>query len=147
MKKKIVEDFKEFSSFTNEPGCSKIVSFKDMAISIFSNQWFKDQEENVDDKKMRVITAATDLIKSEIRCKKHETNVYPSKNDIEMGKDFSPQSLKLLMEYLISNNLKLASFGQFLLKVIKPNSALPPLFLGFGLEVNHATGTKNLLIE
>ena len=116
--------------FTKEPDSSKFVCFKDIAISIFSNQWFKDQEENVHDEKVRVITATTDLSKSEIRCKKYKTNVYSSKTDIKMGKYFLPQSLKLLMEYLISNNLKLASFGPFLRKVMKPNSILPPLFFG-----------------
>ena len=101
-----------------------------MAISMFSNQWFKDQEENVSDEKVRVITATADLSKSEIRCEKYEASVYPSKTDIEMGKDLLPQSSKLLMEYLISNNLKLASFGRFLLNVMEPNSVLPPLFFG-----------------
>ena len=39
---------------------------------------------------MRVITATADLSKSEIRCEKYEASVYPSKTDIEMGKDLFP---------------------------------------------------------
>ena len=46
-------------------------------------QRYKNKKENFNDAKVRIITATTNLIKNEIRCIQYETNVYPSKTDIE----------------------------------------------------------------
>ena len=67
--------------------------------------------------------------------------------DIGVGIDFLPPSLRLLMELLISPSLKQASLGQCLLKAMKPNSVIPPLLFGLGVETDHAIGSKTLLIE
>ena len=64
-----------------------------------------------------------------------------------MGIDFLPPFLRLFMELLIAPSLKQASLGQCLLKVMKPNSVIPPLLFGLEVETNHAIGSKTLLIE
>ena len=46
---------------------------------------------------MRIITAAENFIKNEMRCMRYETSVYPSKADIELGAKFLAPSLKLFM--------------------------------------------------
>ena len=51
------------------------------------------------------------------------------------------------MELLIGPNLKQASLGQCLLKAMKPNSVIPPLLFGLGVEIDHAIVSKTLLIE
>ena len=84
--------------FTDEPDCSSIVCFNAIANSIISNQLYKELKQN------ERVAAAGDLIKSEIRWKQIEADVYPSKNDIEMGKNFLQPSMKLQMKYVISNN-------------------------------------------
>ena len=83
-----------------------------MASTIFSEQWYKDRKDNFNDKKVRIITAAANLIKNEIRCIRYETNVYPSKADTELGAEFLSPTLKLLMKVLVGQGLKQASLGQ-----------------------------------
>ena len=51
------------------------------------------------------------------------------------------------MELLICLSLKQAFLGQCLLKAMKPNSVIPPLPFGLGVEIVYATGSKILLIE
>ena len=55
---------------------------------------------------MRIITAAANLIKNEIKCIRYETNVYPSKVDIELGAKFLPSTLELLMKVFVGQGLK-----------------------------------------
>ena len=57
---------------------------------------------------MRIITAAANLIKNKTICIRYETNVYPSKADIELGSEFLPPTLKLLMKVLMGQGLKQA---------------------------------------
>ena len=51
------------------------------------------------------------------------------------------------MELLICPSLKQAFLGQCLLKAMKPNSVIPPLLFGLGVEIDHTIGSKTLLIE
>ena len=73
---------------------------------------------------MRITTDAANLIKNEIRDIRYETNVYPSKADIELGAEFLSRTLKLLMKVLVGQGLKQAFLGQCILKAMKPNSGL-----------------------
>ena len=51
------------------------------------------------------------------------------------------------MELLIGPSLKQASLGECFLKAMKPNSVIPPLLFGLGVEIDHAIGSQTLLIE
>ena len=73
-------------------------------------------KKNFNDEKVRITTAAGNLIKIEIRYIQYETNVYPSKADIELGGEFLPPTLKLLMKALVGQGLKQASLDQCILK-------------------------------
>ena len=95
---------------------------------------------------MRIITAAANLIKNEIRSIWYETNVYLSKVDIELDVKFLPPTLKLLMKVLVVHGLK-QTLGLCILKAVKLNSVLPSLLFGIGLETDHAIGLKMLLTE
>ena len=64
-----------------------------------------------------------------------------------MRADFLPPSLRLLIELLVGSRFRQASLGQCILKAMKPNSIIPPLFFGLGIEIDHANGSKTLLIE
>ena len=51
------------------------------------------------------------------------------------------------MKVLVDQGLKQASLGQCILKAMKPNSVIPPLLFGLGVEIDHAIGSKALLTE
>ena len=45
--------------------------------------------------------------------------VYPSRSDIELGAEFLPPTLKLLIKVLVGQGSKQASLGQSILKAMK----------------------------
>ena len=56
-----------------------------MTSTILPEQWYKGRREDFNDEKVRIITAAANLIKNKIRCIRYETIVYSSKANIELG--------------------------------------------------------------
>ena len=77
-----------------------------MAGDILNDKWYQDGKGNLEEGRIRVIHAATNLIKSEIRCTQYETDSCPTLNDTETGTSILPSSLMLLLECLIENPLK-----------------------------------------
>lgn len=138
MKTKLIDYYGDTIFFTDQPGRPNTVCFKDMASEILSDKWCNGRKESMQEEKARVITAAAKLIKNELRCTQFDTEYYPSLEDIEMDAEILPPSLKLLMQSLVGSSLKQASIGQCLLKAMKPNSVMPPLLFGLGVEVDHA---------
>lgn len=144
---KLEERYGDTIFFSDEAGKSPVVCFKDMASSILSDNWYKERKTNISEEKRRIIHAAASLIKSEARSTNYSADQYPSKSDIENYSDFLPSSLQYLMELLVKNNVKQASIGQCILKAMKPNSVIPPLQFGLGVEVVNAIGSKWLSNE
>ena len=84
MKKQLAQHYQEkMFFFTVESHRLNIVCFVDIASTILSEQWYKNRKENFNDKKVRIITKARNLNTNEIRCIWYETNINPSKEDIE----------------------------------------------------------------
>ena len=86
----------EFTFFTDKADRSNVVCLTDMASIELSKQWYKNRKENFNDEKVRIITATANLTKNEIRCIGYETDAYPSKENIKLGAEFSPLTLKVL---------------------------------------------------
>ena len=147
MKKQLEQYHQNFIFLTDEPRSSNVVYFTTMASTILSEQWYKDRKDNFNDEKARIINAAANLIKSKIICIRCETYVYPSKTDNELGAEFLPPTLKLLMKVLMGQGLIQASLSQYILKVMKPNSVTPPFLFRLGVEIDHAIASKTLLTE
>ena len=147
MKQKLGDHYGETTFLTNLPGRSNTVSVKDTGCEIINDKWYKDRKENLYEEKSRMISAAAKLIKNEVCCTKLNTNFYPTLEDIGVGIDFLPPSLRLLMELLIGSSSKQASLGQNLLKAMKPNTVIQHLLFGLRVEIDLAIGSKNLLTE
>ena len=86
--------------------------------------------------KVRIITAAANLIKNKERYIRYETNVYPSKGDSELSAEFLSPTLKLLMAVLVGQGLKQESMGQWILKAMKSKSVILPLLFGLSVEID-----------
>ena len=77
-----------------------------------NDKWYQDRKGNLEEGRIRVIRAAANLIKNQVRCTQYETDSYPSLNEIETGTSTLPPYLMLLMECAIENPLKQASIGK-----------------------------------
>ena len=63
MKKLLEQHYQNSIFFTDNPGRSNVVCFTVMASTVLSEQWYKDRKDNFNDEKVRIITAAANLIK------------------------------------------------------------------------------------
>ena len=77
-----------------------------------NDKWYQDRKGNLEEGRIRVIRAAANLIKNQVRCTQYETDSYPSLNEIETGTSTLPPYLMLLMECATENPLKQASIGK-----------------------------------
>ena len=83
MKTQLENRYGESLYFLNSVGKSDIVAFKNQASSILSDKFYENRQEHMQDEAKRVITAATKLIKNEIRSiVDSKKEVYPSKREI-----------------------------------------------------------------
>ena len=65
---------------------------------------------------MRIITAAANLIKNKTIYIRYETNVYPSKADIELGSEFLPPPFKIVNESFSGTRFKTSIIGPMCFK-------------------------------
>ena len=78
--------------------------------------------------------------------KSNET--YPTTEEIgnfDKGVEWVPESLQLLLAYLIPQKLKQLSIGQCIVQAAKPRSVLCPVTLSLGVELDKTFGSKWLL--
>ena len=75
-------------------------------------------------------------------------NMYPTTEDIsnlDQDMEWIPDSLKLLLSYLIHTKLKQLTIGQCIVQAAKPRSLLRPGPFGLGVELEKSFGSKWLL--
>ena len=83
------------------------------------------------------------IIKAEIRKLTKSNEVYPTTEEIansDKGNEWVPESLKLLLSYLIPAKIKQLAVGQRIVQAAKPRSVLCPIPLGLGVELEKTFG-------
>ena len=83
MKKHLAQHHQKSVGFTAKSHRLNIVCFVNMANTILLEQWYKNRKDNFNCEKVRIISTARNLNTNEIRCIWYETNINPSKGDIE----------------------------------------------------------------
>jgi hypothetical protein len=119
-------------------------------------QKFYQQEKTVDAQvqKKRLIKAAADIIRSEIKDIHQDKEYYFGFQDLEIekSKDFVPEALLLLLNGISTRNVKdtakdlaHASIGQAIVQMARPRTIMTPLQLSLGVEIHHRTGSRFLV--
>ena len=124
--------------FLNKVGSDTLIYFYDMANFII-NQKFKERKESVEDESVRIIQAAANLIKAEIREKEYDTSMYPTCEEI--NSDWIPESLRVFLGIFTSSRLRQESIGQCIVKSSAPKK-IPPILFALGVEMDHLYGSK-----
>ena len=107
------------------------------------NEKYKDKKDNVQDETERIIKAAANLIKAEIKEQNYDSDVYPTANDIK-HLNWIPDNLRLFLKNLINSELKQESLGQCIIKATNWFS-IPPLLFGLGVDLDQTFGSKWLV--
>lgn len=143
IKKKLKERYNDHVYFAEIAGLPDVVCFKEMA-----NYVIKEKKKKQEETKEDIITAAAKIVKAEMRELSKSNSVYPTTQDIsnlDQGMEWVPDSLKLLLSYLIPAKLKQVTIGQCIVQAAKPRSILCPVPFGLGVELEKSFGSKWLL--
>ena len=143
LKRKLEERYKEDIIISQTEGKANLVCFKDVAQFIIK----RSKKENENTNEEVIIKTAAKLIKAEIQNQKFNTEIYPSRRDIENHTDSLAPLLQNFMKELVCDELKQSSIGQAIMKAVKIRFYIPPLLFGLGVELDHKFGSKWLTNE
>lgn len=76
-KKKLVQRYGDALFFTEIPGAQTIVNFKGSAGSVIYDKWYSERKSSAFEEKLRIIQAAADIIRQDIRSVVHQLDEYP----------------------------------------------------------------------
>ena len=91
-------------------------------------------QESIDETKNRILKAAGNLIKAEIREQSYTNEYYPSIDNIA-AKNWISNNLQKLLRVLIQSEVKVQSIGQAIIK-LSTRTALTPILFGLSLDQN-----------
>ncbi len=151
MKASIQKHFGEDIVITEINGKPNVVTFRHTASSIISD--FHSQPKDIDQQseKLRIIQAAAQLIKSEVKAVSQPKDVYPSLDDMsttDKALSFLPESLFTLLNMVFvgkDTDRKIASIGQAIMQAIRPRVLNAPLQLGLAVQMHHHFASKFLI--
>ena len=137
------ERYGEHIYFSELPGRSDVVCFKEFAYYVL-----KEKKKKSEETKENIIIAAGKIIKSEIRemLMSNETN--PTTQDIrniDEGIKLIPESLQLLLRFLIPNKIKQVAIGQCITQAARFRSVICPVPFGIGVQLEKTMGSKWLI--
>ena len=105
------EKYGAYVFFTDTMRESKnVICFQDMASYIISKR-LNDEKGDTEDETESIIKAAADLIKSEIREMKYDSEYYPTCQDI-VDRNWVPKSLMQFLSMFKLSDLRLESIGR-----------------------------------
>ena len=151
LKRKLKEHFGEEIIMTEEQDKSTVITIRKTAKSILQSFYNRPKADDQAAEKLNIITAAANLIKSDILSLDLTSDVYPLSSDIEsLDKNISyvPESLQTFLKILIREKdpkLKIASVGHPIMQMAKPRLHVAPLQIGLGVQLHHHFASKFLI--
>ena len=150
LKKRITEDFKDQVVIGSMDGKADVVTFVSTASKVlldFNNN--QTVGENTEVEKMRLIKAASDIIRNEIKSLESNTLFYPTTAQIESSHiDFVPPTLACFLGNLFSckdTELIKSSIAQAIIQHVRPRSILSPMQLSLAVMLHRHFGSRYLI--
>ena len=127
-----------YISFSEQLGRETLIYVLDMASFIINNK-FRERKDDIQEESRRIIEAAANLIRAEIREKQYDSSSYPTTEEITSP--WIPDSLRIFMASFTKSTLKYESIGKCIIKVASPMK-IPPILFALGVEVDHIYRSK-----
>lgn len=150
MKQKILEHFGTEVIIAEIDGKPNIVTVVNNASVILDKFYSSARNEDCEVEKFRIIKAAAELISSDVKLiesKSHSDYVPSDMESLEKQLDFLPTSLQRFLSGITagkSYDIKAASVGQAIMKLIRPRLQAP-LQVGLGVQMHHLFGSRFLI--
>ena len=150
-KKMLQKHFGDSILITEINGTENVVTFRRRAQSILHNFYQQSRLLDCELEKLRMIEAAANLIKSDIKSIIQSKELYLSTLEMastEKTLSYLPNSLRRFLDVLFvgnEKNLKMSSVGQAMMQATRPRVIIAPLQLGLGVQLHHHFASRFLL--
>ena len=150
MKKRLKEYFGDRIIITDINSKPNVVTFFSTASATLQQFYHKQRNEDPEKEKLRLVEAAAQIIKNDIKSLRTEHETYPeigSLSSIEEAVALLPESLRIFLTGILTGkkvSLKLASLGQALMQAARPRVLTLPLQFGLGVQMHHHFGSRFL---
>ena len=114
-----------------------------------TESWYKDKKSSTSDEAEHIVKTAAQLLKNAIKNHQHDTDYYPTVNDILCTTiDHLPGILKVFVSELITSSLKQMSISEDIFSATRTRSVMP-LQLGLAIAADNQLATKwlNILLN
>lgn len=151
MKAKLEEHFGNNIVITSSGTKANVVTLRATASHILNQFYESPKLQDSEQEKLRLVQAAAELIKSDIKSRESTGDAYPSSDDIaslEKNSDFVPESLRLFLRTIFSDKKaerKIATIGQAIVQAARPRILVEPLQIGLAVQMHHHFGSKFLI--
>ena len=140
MKEKLKEHFGVNIVIASINGKADVITFRSTASTILQNVYGASRDADPEVDKIRVIKAAADLIKTDIKSKDISKSFYPLPGEISSLDEncaFLPETLYLFLRTIFnekSAERKITSIGQAIIQAARPRVLIAPLQIGLAAE-------------
>ena len=150
LKRKLQDCYRDHLFFAEVSGRKNVVWFRDIASLIINDKWYEAKQDNIEYKSERIVLAAAKIIKVQIGEMSYSMDFYPSNDnihDVDASCHWLPSILQMFLQPVVKSTVKRAAIGQCLVRAARPRSVIPPLLFGLGVELDHISGSKWLIME
>ena len=148
LKKRITEDFDGSIVTANIYGNADVISFRSTASKVLQDFHKKQHSDDSEVEKYRIIKAAADIIKNDIKELENNTANYPTANEIENAKSDGTKTLDYFLENLIScksSKPATPSLAQAIIQSVRPRSIITPLQFSLAITLHRHFGSRYLI--
>ena len=148
LKKRIEDDFQGQIVITNVNGNPDVITFTSTASKILQDFQKIKSSADVEVEKMRMIKAAADIIRNDVKQQDSNLMFYPTVEDIENSSHLAPPTLLHFLENLIPckvSSLKISSIAQAIIQNVRPRSIITPVQLSLTVILHRHFESRYLI--
>ena len=143
-----MEDCKSEVVISNVNGNPDVVTFILTVSKILQDFKTKNENESVEVEKMKIIKAAADIIRNDIKQMASNLQSYPTVSDIEHSLNFVPTTMSYFLDNLITCKtctLVRSSIAQSIMQNVRPRSIMAPVQLSLAVLLHRHFGSRYLI--
>lgn len=154
-KQRLINKYKQDILIIHHKGKPTFVCFRNTGYKILTESWYKSRATTEKDERLRVIRAAADIIREDIRSKVYETSVYPPPAELLYTvEDDIPESLQMFLDNVLLKGkknreekltTKRDSIAHAIISAVRPRSFTSSILLSTGIYLTRKFGSRLII--
>lgn len=149
LKLRLIGKLKNTVIITEVPGKPAVLCLKNKCDELISDEWFKNNT-NTEEKRLKVLKAAAEILKEDIRSMVCDVDTYPAVDDVRLGGENQfPNSVDVFFNELITKgknrDIKINALKNFVTSSVRVKSFISPLMLSLGIQLHRKYASRYLI--